>query len=342
MKIEKQCAYLDQNILDFIIKNIESDDDFFSLLRDDLQVVYSDTTLEEIYLAEKNGGDSKYSKQFLDLLVELNAFHCSLMFKNQQITNQIYISFLSPFEHYSQLVEDYVAFEKYIRPFQKQNLGIYGGIGDFQDNALEQKAGLSQLISWLEEQVSESTLLAHDDKSIDIESYLEQLKDLKKQQTQFKEQVDFCTEKNIEHFSNQAGHQAFREHLSINIDNLKKIKGEGALIKIYELIKEKNPDLPTLECFFQLETNFIDDRELYIFEKVKAIYTMLNLIGYYPDEKLNKENKMLRSLRDLLHSSYACFFEYFFTNDNRQIQKTLVAYNYLGIMTQVLSLQKNQ
>lgn len=341
MKIEKQCAYLDQNILDFIIKNVESHDDFFSLLRDDLQVIYSNTTLEEIYLAEKNGNDSKYSKQFLDLLVKLNAFHCSLIYENQQITNKIYISLLSPFEHYSQFVEDY-AFEEYIRPLQKQNLIIYGGIDDFQDNALEQKTKFSQLISWIEEQISELTLLAHDNKSINIENYLERLKTLKKQQIQFNEQVDFCTEKNIEHFSNQAGHQAFRKHLSINIDNLKKIKGQGALIKIYELIKEKNPDLPKLECFFQLEINFIDNRELYIFEKVKAIYTMLNLIGYYTDEKLNKENKMLRSLRDLLHSSYACFFEYFFTNDFRQIQKTLVAYDYLGVMTQVLSLQKDQ
>ena len=71
---DKPLAYLDQNILDLFTEpqcSLKKDSELFNFLKNEVQAVYSPTTLEEIYRSVINGKSSVYGLAFLDVLKEL-------------------------------------------------------------------------------------------------------------------------------------------------------------------------------------------------------------------------------------------------------------------------------
>ncbi|WP_227554252.1 hypothetical protein [Acinetobacter lanii] len=105
----KPLAYLDQNILDLFTEPqclLNGDSDLFNFLKNEVQVVYSPATLEEIYRSVVNGKSSVYGLAFLDVLKELNAHFITLITENGKVTNTIFRSWEEPLIHFNQFVEN--------------------------------------------------------------------------------------------------------------------------------------------------------------------------------------------------------------------------------------------
>lgn len=341
VKGEKPLAYFDQNILDILHKYIPEEHSVSTFFTEDFQVVYSDITLAEIHKAGVNGKNQKYTDNFLDVLTRLNAQHISLMFVDGKVINRIFRSFETPKFHYEAFLDN-LKFDEFINPMQKTNLAIFGGIKDYDAFKGEHMESMQGLLDYLRAQIELMKENHYSDATIDaaINFYTAELKKLDSQMDDFNRNTESIFNEIAEKTENKPGHLAFRDHLNIDINKLKAIESPNILQKIAEYIFYNNRELnQAIDSFFNLDKSYSSpEREPFIFEKVTTIYTMLNLIGYYEDEKLKIEDKYFRSLHDMNHASYACFCEYFFTNDNRLVKKTQAAYEYLNIATQICSL----
>ncbi len=341
VKNEKPLAYFDQNILDMFHKYISEEHSVSILFTEDFQVVYSDTTLAEIHKAGVNGKNLKYTNNFLDVLTRLNAQHISLMFVDGKVINRIFRSFETPISHYEAFLDN-LKFNEFTNPTQKSNLAIFGGIKDYDAFNGEHMESMQGLLGYIRAQIELMKDSNYSDATINaaINFYTAELEKLDSQIDAFNRNTESFFNQIDEKTKNKPGHLAFRDYLNIDINILKAIKPPDVLQKIAEYIFNNNKDLnQDIDIFFNLnKSHSSPEREPFIFEKVTTIYTMLNLIGYYEDEKLKIEDKYFRSLQDMSHASYACFCEYFFTNDKRLVKKTQTAYEYLNIATQVCSL----
>ena len=151
----KPLAYLDHNILDLFSKYKEKpllsrESDFFKYLKDDVQAVYSPTTLEEIIRSVVNGKSSKYGVEFLDILRELNAHYINLI-KDEKgsLTNTIFRSWEDLLIHFNQYIESNYL-NKFIKPLKNNLFGLYGGVKDYDRFKNEQIENLNNLLLFLE------------------------------------------------------------------------------------------------------------------------------------------------------------------------------------------------
>ena len=112
---DKPLAYLDQNILDLFTEPqclLKKDSELFNFLKNEVQAVYSPTTLEEIYRSVINGKSSVYGLAFLDVLKELNAHFITLIIENGEVTNTIFRSWEEPLIHFNQFVSVHDKFHR--------------------------------------------------------------------------------------------------------------------------------------------------------------------------------------------------------------------------------------
>lgn len=337
---KKPLAYFDQNILDIFHKRIPEEHTMNILFTEEIQVVYSDTTLAEIHKAGVNGKNPKYTNNFLDVLTRLNAQHISLMMEDGHVINKIYRSFLSPMAHYKIFLEN-IEYDEFIAPMQKTSLALFGGVDDYETLKAEQKKVMQDLQTHLKAQIDVLKECRDDNPVIDtfVKDYDQKIIELDSQIQGFNKNVDKSLDSIRDNTIEKAGHKALREGLNIDVNILKSIRPPNILIGILEYLDSINQDNQVnIASMFDFNNDTNLNRKLYIFEKVNQIYAILNLIGYHEDEKLHKEDKHLRALRDMNHASYACFCEYFFTNDERLIKKTQAAYEYLDIATQICKL----
>lgn len=339
----KPLAYLDHNILDLFTEPkclLSKESELFKFLKNEVQAVYSPITLEEIYRAVVNGKSSIYGLAFLEVLRSLNAQYIELMKdENNLLTNTIFRSWEDPLVHFNRYIENNI-FKKYTDSFKKVMFAMYGGIKDFDKFEKEQINNLNSLLLFLEDSLNYLENVKDKDSFIlsEIEKYQMEIPKLRAQQKLYEDSVSL-SRKHLEELNKEKpAHRNFRDKLNINIDNLNNIQPPNVLLKIWELLKENNLELNSMEMedFFQLKQKMVNrENEYYIFEKVNQIYTMLNLIGFDSDSDLHKEKRFIASFSDMTHASYACFCEYLFTRDGSFSNKTNAAYEYLGVATQI-------
>lgn len=342
----KPLAYLDQNILDLFKepKNLlSSDSNFFQLLKNEVQVVYSPVTLEEIYRSVVRGKSSVYGLVFLDVLEKLDAQYIERMKdKNGLKTNTIFRSWEKPLVHFNRYVENNYL-NKNIEVLQKNLFALYGGIKDFECFKDEQINNVNSILGFSEESLNKLENCKDKDEYIlsEIEKYKVEIPKLKAKKQEYEAFVTVSVQHLEEANNGLSAHRNFRKSLNINLDNLKKIEAPNVLNQIWEMLKENNSELGDvkLDEFFQLTRKFNSENEYYIFEKVNQIYTMLNLLGFHADSDLHKERRFTASLSDMSHASYACFCEYLFTRDEAFSLKVKAAYEYLNVATQVVFIQ---
>ena len=334
---DKPRAYLDQNILDLILKNNLHKDYAIDYLKNNFQVVYSEITLQEIYKAGIKG-TQEHVFNFIELLDSLEANYICMNLKDGQVVNEIWISTHKVKYHYDNFLKnniENISLDCLLEP----NIVLYGGKIDIDKLSKANKNFLNQQILFLKEAMKYlKSLNTLDPKIIDfITEYEKKIFELKNEQEKF----ELCVDKKFEFYNKMMQDKIppvkqFRDFFNITSSQLNNIKPPNVLQKIYEYVTTKNVNISlSFEQFFQIE----DHKILYIFQKVNAIYMILNLLGYYPDQKLEKLDKHIGSFRDMNHASYACFCDYFFTNDQRLIMKTQCAYQYLGVATQICNLE---
>lgn len=169
-----------------------------------------------------------------------------------------------------------------------------------------------------------------------IDLYRQRMQSLESQLHDFKKDVRLVNEKFREANQDQSMSKAFRDAYCINVDNLKKIEGFNALNRIFSYLDEVKP-----ENLLQIKEIYKDifDENKRIFNRIFIIYDFLNLIGYYPDESLNKENKLLRSNLDRSHATLGCFCDILVTHDKRFIKKIKVIYEHFNIATKIYDIK---
>lgn len=341
----KPLAYLDQNILDLFTEPkclLKRDSDFFNFLKNEVQSVYSPVTLEEIYRSVVNGKSSVFGLAFLDVLKELDAQFISLINDNGQVTNTIFRSWEEPLIHFNRYVENNYL-NKFIQPLKKNLFAIYGGIKDYDGFKNEQIENLNNLLIFLDNFLKFLESSEGKDEYIlsEISKYKVEIPKLRMQQKEYESFVQLSVQHLEDANKEQSAHKNFRDSLKVDLNHLKKIEFPNVLAQIWKMLQQNNAELSNFEFddFFQLKKGFNSESEYYIFQKVNQIYTMLNLIGYYQDEGINKEKRFIASFSDMSHASYGCFCDYIYTRDKPFSIKVRTSYEYLNVATKVIFVQ---
>ena len=331
----KPLAYLDHNILDIFVKY--GVNDFFYLLKEEFQVIYSHENLKEI-LRSGNG----YSQQFLNVLNSLNAWQLQQVMEppNFMTTGQANIIYdVTPQDAFDNYVRAIAGSEDHNSMLSLQYL-MCGG--DKSDTLEEIK---NKTLKALPE-------FTHFPREV-FDIYIKEASSLEDKfktspeafQTEYKkaveEQFSLLEQNKPGNEGDWPGVKEIRDDLGYTPIELNNISPPDVLLKIWALYKNKKPfcDLDwSADDFFQTKTHPIyPDRKYYNFEKVLVAYNRLNTIGYYPDKGAYKTMKRFSSASsDMMHASIATFTSTLFSCDKNFILKTKAIYEYLGISTEAV------
>ena len=93
--------------------------------------------------------------------------------------------------------------------------------------------------------------------------------------------------------------------------------------------------------FFGVEEKDLNEnnKDRMVMDKIAPIFIQLNIVGYYPDSKLNKEKTFISSMSDMQHAVYGAYANIFMTGDFRLYKKVEAIYEYLKIPTQYFLLK---
>lgn len=340
--IKKPTMYLDQNALDKLRKI--GTDNHFSALKDKYSFVYSNSTLREIHKAGVNANDSEKIAEFIILLTKLEATYFQLPDISSNFDARPYECTDTPCNVYLRFLDEDLRYDEFTQPMEKIGLAVHNGIADYDEFGDIQISSMLSLKDFLLDELTILELESANCTDENIKPHLEAYIDLCQQRMQllelqlhdFQKGVRSLNENFKEANQDQSMSKAFRDKYCINVDNLKKIEGFNALNRIFTYLDGVKP-----ESFPQLRELYKDifDEDKRIFNRIFIIYDFLNLIGYYPDESLNKENKFLRSNLDRSHATLGCFCDIFVTHDQRFIKKMKVIYEYFNIATKIYDIK---
>ena len=321
-KPNKPTAYLDQNVLDMFAKKTATS--LSKQLRIKFQVVYSDETLKEIH----RSGDRV--DVFLNVLKDLNAAHLKLVFEQPGFieTGTAELIYCEPEDAYNSYLlqgKELPNMEKGLEQFLFKMFG--GRQGDTISEVLdEQSRDFSELLDSIENEL----LSMHD---FDNDTKLQIRNELNAEKEDFElklAETDIMLKKNIEDEERWSAIKDYQNTMGIGAKQLNNVKSPNVLKKIWNVFL-KNPDFAKANIdineFLGVSKNAIyPERQLFDHQKVTSIYTMLNLIGYFPDSKVHKERRFVASMSDSTHASIASFCDVLFSRDEYFIKKAFAAY----------------
>lgn len=129
------------------------------------------------------------------------------------------------------------------------------------------------------------------------------------------------------------------KQLTIKKSSISQITPPNVILQIWDLLKNDiwitAPNM-TLEQFIGLTS----DNIVTLDGQVTVVMCWLNLIGYWPDQKITDENKFRASFRDMLHASHALYTGLIISQDNRFCKKLLACFEYLKL--DIVILQRNE
>lgn len=332
----KPTAYLDHNILDVFVKT--KDLPFASELREKYQIVYSDETLKEIKRTGENGS------KFLEVLESFKAMHLRIFVtENFTVTDQVILKEVSPFvafEDYCRNIEP--VYETMEKATAQSLLKFYGGRtgSDFDDINKEQTDSFGNLMKHFSELVDEVKELSPGIDAI-VAAYIKETQD------SFNEALSQSATEMRKHIAdelNYSGIQTYRSHMNVGPLQLNNIEPPNVIEKIWSIYKVLDGYIDnnfSIDQFLGVSINPIYNREMYLHEKVTAIYNVLNVIGYYPDSKMRHDRRFTAAMSDAEHASIASFSDYLLSRDAAFIHKTRAAYEYLKVKTQVIEVIVN-
>jgi len=310
--------YLDHNIYDDLSKNrysITSDEDF--------KLVFSGVTLEEIARTSE-----KYREGFLKVINE---------YDSEYIWIEDGLAYFKESDVYEELEEYFSNLEKY--PGSKEMfdlaLKLHGGKQDVSFDSLvsNQKKAFTDLLN--------STL---DDLD---ENELQQMKPLIdlmiSQGGAVFDLMQDTLEVNFKDNNVPNTRKGLEEITGLSSMQLNNITTPNILQTIFERIRENNPDneiFKSPEDYFDWGLYNVKEDDVY--GKINVIFNFLNMIGYWPDKKIEKENKFRAAMSDSQHAGYAAFTNEFFTRDEGLAKRVNAVFEYLNIGTKITYFTLNQ
>lgn len=331
----KPTLYLDQNILDKIV-------DYPMLIEDGLfagyncQVIYSNETLNEI---KRSGEPDKFLQVLENLKARRMIFEVDQNFKTTgAVIINPYINPLIVYKEYlSRDFVDEIASKMIINNMQF----IFSLFSNESSNSIVDYANESrENFNSLHEQTLEVFKSVEGEVSEADYQFLEEIikGDFKEQSSH----LDAVQNSMLENMSNTGidlnsnnGHNGIRKLEDVTkIDGkiLNNIKSPKILEKIYEKYTDSS-DTSHISDFY-LVSNKIYGRNLYKFEKVMNVYMILNILGYKRDKGFQKKYKRLVSANsDGQHLAYACYCNYFLSEDKAFTEKAKAIFEFLNIDT---------
>lgn len=332
----KPLAYFDQNILDLFVKKIHHGHDIYILLKENYQIVYSDTTLGEIYKAYYNSKDPKDYQKYIDILDNLDAYHmriaCNYKF---EFLDKCVISTVPVSEWFKRYVEnkkewqflDSYIFNQILLNYQKDK-----NIEKVENEALKAFQDNLNIIEKANKELQSFPELAEQSQAM--------LQEIYNQKNTYEKNLKFMLSKIIEHAENEKMTEIFRKEMSIFPKQLNNIEKPNVVEKIWSLYREKD-DYKNFDIEDFWSISFCEKakgRKLYNYEKVNILYNMMNFIGFNQDTELDNKNGIQRAMCDFSHAQIASFCNFFFTNDKKLKKKTEAIYEYLDIPTKLINI----
>lgn len=303
--------YLDQNILQYDFEGKFSLD-----TNENIQYIYSDEHFNEIQRWENN--------KYFEVLERINArkIKCNLKANNKFSDSGILLSYESPKKMYEEYKDTISSSKSAMHLFYPLQVYMFGNkeITNPQKINSEFQNTMNDLF---EDVFSEIT----DD----------QLKE------QCNEMVTMIGNKLEESISDQDIRPLAEVRKKITKENLSNLTPDKGLIidQIWDLIKEKMDDVSKDQFFGKKGYSFQDDFEYSKFQNVIHLHTILNFIGYWPDEGLPKISKIYGINSDASHLAHSILCDGLLTGDNRMVQKAQAIFSYLDVRTNIYQLQFN-
>jgi len=331
----KPTAYLDQNILDVLRKYDPKE--FKDELLNKYQVVYSDETLKEVKRSGHNHED------FLKVLQELKAYQLKVCV-NDDFTprGDATITDRNPFDAYTEYCDkNALVYENMQEATASTLLKLYGGNTgkSFEDINNVQSQSFADLLKYILDQSDEFKEVFPDL----AECIRQSLGNMQESFDRSLAQSSLEMKKYVENDRNWSGVNEYRGATEIGPIQLNNIEPPKVIEQIWGLHKNiESYQGFTIEQFLGISTHPIYHyREMHLFEKVTSAYNVLNVVGYYPDSKMNNHRRFTAAMSDAGHASMASFCDVVLSADGRFVNKTRAVYEFLNARTQVISVKVN-
>lgn len=328
----KARVYLDHNILDLHRKGVAPD--LFNKLKSNFQIIYSDETLKEIRRSKEGAA------QFLATLEELDACHIKFFMTENAPTGDAYLTQLNPQEAYKGFCDNDGEFGHVSDSMQQLLLKFFGGRkGEtIAEVNMEQRKSFEMLMEQMECLIKEVS-----EEMPGLSDEFEQVSAIMR--AQHREVMDDFEKTMAQHVKDERNWSAtldYRTAMGVGPIDLNNIQPPNVIQKIWDKFKDKPPFDTlnfTIDDFIGLSGSHTKPpRPLFVHEKVATIYNFLNIIGYYPDNKLDNSGRFTASMSDQQHASIAVFADCLLSCDKNFVRKARAAYEYLGLHTQVIQL----
>lgn len=332
----KPLAYLDQNILDLFVKNFDEEHSVYQVFKHTYQVVYSDTTLGEIYkgfLNSKEENKANNMEQYLNVLIWLNANHIRIAYnRNLEFLDACVISTAPVFQWFEKYIEnkkewgflDQHIYDQFLLNYQKDKK-----FDEIKSEALLTYDKNLEIMKKASNELKEITEL---EKISEI-----MFKLIEKQREDHEKTIDLMLSKIKEHAQNDKMTEVFRNEIGVFPKHLNNIEMPNVVQKIWHLYKDKEAYKNfTIDDFWNFKIiESMKERKLYKYEQVNIMYNMMNFIGFHQDTKLDQINGVQRAMSDFTHAQIASFCHFFFTHDKNLKRKIEAIYEYLDIPTRI-------
>lgn len=289
----------------------------------DYKLVFSGITLEEFAITSK-----KYRDGFLKIINE---------YDSEYIWIENGLAYFKEADAFEQL-------EEYLNNIKK-----YPGSKEMFDLALKLHGG--------NEEVSFDDLVSNQKKAFSdlLNSTLDNLDEGEQQQikplidliiNQVGSVFDLMKDTLKDHFTDNSvpnPRKGLEETTGLSSLQLNNISTPNILQTIFERIREKNADgdiFKSPEDYFDWSLYNVKEDDIY--GKINVIFNFLNMVGYWPDKKIEKENKFRAAMSDSQHAGYAAYTNEIFTRDEGFAKRMNAVYEYLNIGTKITFFTLNQ
>lgn len=330
LKIEKPLAYLDQNVLDLFVKGQAAE--LMEEMAARFHVVYSDETLKEI---SRSG---EYDVKFIDVLKRLNAYHIRVKTEEGSflIRGDATVNDSGPDHIYREYINNKASGKDIISSGNKWLHKFFGGRPDesFSSICTEQRLAFETLLGEMDSHAKDAEKEFPGMRDVIDSQRQEMLGQLESAMREIEERMQHDIGDGLE----WSGVNDFRNSIELGPAELNNIEPPNVVKKIWELVQSKEKKLSSvpLEEFLSFgKAAAQPERSLHAYEKVHAIYHMLNMVGYFPDSKQHKERRFIAAQSDAGHAAMASFCDMVFSRDERFVNKLGAALEYLEIETAV-------
>lgn len=324
---KKVRCYLDQNVIDFLIKgNINSIQDLINKNQNS-EIIYSYVTFREFARIDNESNRALYLN-FLKIN-EAIYFHID---KNEIV----HFEDADPFEQFNLFYNNSNNYNDLEDSVISMVHKILGGKKDtsFDEVGTSFNNSFGQLIEDLNAAIN--SLEDHPD--IDKNSLKEQLQSAKSNLSEMNDKSMKQLTNSIYNTENPL--HEWRKLCGIKVDQLNAITPPNVIDQIWNLLKDEikrsNSKVTYNDLFGDGWYRHLSDQDIAMTMKVNGLYGLLNFMGYYPDKNIRDDRKFIPFINDQQHVGHAIYADYFITRDKRLKKKADAVYEHLKIKTKII------